>query len=822
MSTTVPETRQSSIMVAVRLRPFTDYELAHLVREDMAGVNYQLGDSTLTLPGVENSTPTKLHINKHRPQGLRQIVDCVDDKMLIFDPADSNPLRRISETVLNSLAPPPNSGGIRSRSRRSGEQKFVFDKVFDVNSTQLDVYEATARPLLDAVLDGFHGTVFAYGATGCGKTFTVNGPPENPGIVFLTMQDLFARIEELQDTKRFELRASYLEIYNETIIDLLEPTTPPKKLVIREDANRHISVANLSHHVLHTIEDVMDLVVRGNSNRTTSPTDANETSSRSHAVLQIHITQKNRTAELTEDHKFATLSIIDLAGSERASATKNRGERLHEGANINRSLLALGNCINALCVNGRRQSGSHVPYRDSKLTRLLKFSLGGNCKTVMIVCISPSSSHYDETLNTLKYATRAKEIKTKIIRNQHSLDRHVGSYLKMISEQRQEIDELRRREGKIVELKLNTYKIAREKLHLALWDSVHALRNNYKTAEKFQHLKMMKSLMLCKRRFLQMVSVELNILLKHVDQRSDVYENCLALQEQLMLKVKDLERSFDTPDELDMALERSREVDLVKLQEMDGWIGTIDLPLYESLLYGVSESLRNEILVNSSIIMEKLLEDETLVNRYKFVSNTLLERITNASHQFSGETNEKEEIHDLSRELHAAIQDLVSIDEEFERFAASVRIENLSIAAAASFHPKKSISYRKPAKVVKSNSGSPSPVQRRAYKPAKKVRWSELQPGNETSMMMDEDDAYNDSLNVAAGRTEFFDEDISMQDEQGTQEKGETCQPAIALTAAGNGKLRKMSLTATALVRNKENKNSNGNNQFPPHDKVRT
>ncbi|KAM9916626.1 hypothetical protein OXX59_009851, partial [Metschnikowia pulcherrima] len=119
---------------------------------------------------------------------------------------------------------------------------------------------------------------------------------------------------------------------------------------------------------------------------------------------------------------------------------------LHEGANINRSLLALGNCINALCDPGRR---AHVPYRDSKLTRLLKFSLGGNCRTVMVVCVSPSSQHYDETWNTLQYAARAREIKTSVSRNRHNLDRHVGSYLRMITEQRQEIDELRAREAAV-------------------------------------------------------------------------------------------------------------------------------------------------------------------------------------------------------------------------------------------------------------------------------------------------------------------------------------------------------------------------------------
>jgi kinesin family protein 18/19 len=187
----------------------------------------------------------------------------------------------------------------------------------------------------------------------------------------------------------------------------------------------------------------MDMVVRGNEYRTMSPTEANATSSRSHAVLQINVALKDRNADISEPHTMATLSIIDLAGSERASATKNRGERLIEGANINKSLLALGSCINALCDPRKK---NHVPYRNSKLTRLLKFSLGGNCKTVMIVCVSPSSAHFDETQNTLRYANRAKNIQTKVTRNVYNVNRHVKDFLKKIDEQMALINELKQQQ----------------------------------------------------------------------------------------------------------------------------------------------------------------------------------------------------------------------------------------------------------------------------------------------------------------------------------------------------------------------------------------
>lgn len=418
-----------------------------------------MGDGSLTASS-NNTLPLPRH-SMGSNFGIRKVINVVDDKMLIFDPPDNN----THQVTANRVA-------YGSNTKRIREHRFVFDRLFDDSATQEEVYSNTTRPLLDSVLDGYNATVFAYGATGCGKTHTITGTQKSPGIIFLTMKELFERIDELKDIKNVELSLSYLEIYNETIRDLLDPNSN-KSLVLREDAAKHMSVSNLSTHKPQNVEAVMDMIIAGNYQRTMSPTEANATSSRSHAVLQINVAQKSRTASLSESHTFATLSIIDLAGSERASATKNRGERLLEGANINKSLLALGNCINALCDPRRR---NHVPYRDSKLTRLLKFSLGGNCKTVMIVCVSPSSKHYDETLNTLKYADRAKKIKTKVIRNEHNLNRHVGSYLKMINEQKQEIEELRAREGKSVAVALDNLKKVDKKCFMAMDQALENLK----------------------------------------------------------------------------------------------------------------------------------------------------------------------------------------------------------------------------------------------------------------------------------------------------------------------------------------------------------
>lgn len=386
-----------------------------------------------------------------------------DEGLRVFDPPEDNPVQKFSKSVV------PNG-------KRVKDQTFAFDRIFDQNASQGEVYESTTRSLLDNVLDGYNATVFAYGATGCGKTHTITGTAQQPGIIFLTMQELFERIDERSNEKTTEISLSYLEIYNETIRDLLVPGGTKGGLMLREDTNQSVSVAGLSSHHPQNVQQVMDMIMRGNECRTMSPTEANATSSRSHAVLQINIAQKDRNADVNEPHTMATLSIIDLAGSERASATKNRGERLFEGANINKSLLALGSCINALCDPRKR---NHIPYRNSKLTRLLKFALGGNCKTVMIVCVSPSSQHFDETQNTLRYANRAKNIQTKVTRNVFNVNRHVKDFLVKIDEQMNLINELKAQQKDYENVAFAKFKKQTEKKDAIVREGVARIRNAY-------------------------------------------------------------------------------------------------------------------------------------------------------------------------------------------------------------------------------------------------------------------------------------------------------------------------------------------------------
>lgn len=264
------------------------------------------------------------------------------------------------------------------------------------------------------------------------------GNQEHPGVMVLTMKELFATMQERTDTT-FDVTISYLEIYNETIRDLLVKNSKP--LDLRESADAGVQVAGLSSHTPSSADEVLQLLEVGNSRRCQSATGANAQSSRSHAVLQICVQQRDRTANVSSEVKTGKLSLIDLAGSERASRTKTRGQQLVEGANINKSLLALGNCINALGQDYKE--GKYVPYRNSKLTRLLKDSLGGNCKTVMIANVSPSSLSYEDTYNTLNYANRAKNIKTKVHTNQINVTAHVSEYKVLIERLRAEIGELK-------------------------------------------------------------------------------------------------------------------------------------------------------------------------------------------------------------------------------------------------------------------------------------------------------------------------------------------------------------------------------------------
>ncbi|XP_006869668.1 PREDICTED: kinesin-like protein KIF19 [Chrysochloris asiatica] len=324
------------------------------------------------------------------------------------------------------------------RVHRSREKSYLFDVAFDFTATQEMVYQATTKSLIEGVISGYNATVFAYGPTGCGKTYTMLGTDHEPGIYARTLHDLFRAIEETSNDMEYEVSMSYMEIYNEMIRDLLNPALG--YLELREDSKGVIQVAGITEVSTINAKEIMQLLMKGNRQRTQEPTAANQTSSRSHAVLQVAVRQRSRIKNILQEVRQGRLFMIDLAGSERASQTQNRGQRMKEGAHINRSLLALGNCINAL---SDRSSNKYINYRDSKLTRLLKDSLGGNSRTVMIAHISPASSAFEESRNTLTYAGRAKNIKTRVRQNLLNVSYHIAQYTSIITDLRSEIQRLK-------------------------------------------------------------------------------------------------------------------------------------------------------------------------------------------------------------------------------------------------------------------------------------------------------------------------------------------------------------------------------------------
>ena len=317
------------------------------------------------------------------------------------------------------------------------EQQFFFDYVFDKNSSQQTIYEYTTKNLLSGILDGFNATVFAYGATGAGKTYTMLGTSKEKGIMPRSISELFKLLSSYKN-KEFKMIVAYIEIYNENIRDLLGDGNV---IDITEDPGKGVILIGAKEIEVDNTENFYELLSIGNNKRTTGSTNNNEYSSRSHAVLRINLDSIDKNSNEIISGKFI---LVDLAGSEKTSSNLTNNvnqERQKEGSNINKSLLALGVCINALASKSK-----FIPWRNSKLTRILKDSLGGNSRIVMISAISPSVFNIEETINTLVYSNRAKNIQTIIKKNViSSIDRdtQVNKYDEIISNLTSELEGLR-------------------------------------------------------------------------------------------------------------------------------------------------------------------------------------------------------------------------------------------------------------------------------------------------------------------------------------------------------------------------------------------
>uniref|UniRef100_A0A671UW08 Kinesin family member 7 n=1 Tax=Sparus aurata TaxID=8175 RepID=A0A671UW08_SPAAU len=339
------------------------------------------------------------------------------------------------------------------------DRHFLCDYLFEETCCQEEVYSVSVQPLIDAFFQGFNATVFAYGQTGSGKTYTIGEAnicsftDEEQGIIPRSVADIFKLLDE-NDLTDFSVRISYLEVYKEDFKDLLEVETASKDIHIREDKG-NIVLCGVKECEVEGLDEVLSLLESGNTARHTGATQMNPNSSRSHTIFTVYMDQRRGSSRL---YGTATSSgpqmlsskfhFVDLAGSERILRTGNTGERLKESIQINSGLLALGNVIGAL--GDPKRKGSHIPYRDSKITRILKDSLGGNSKTLMIACISPSSSDFDESLNTLNYATRARNIQNRATVNCKREPDRVEGLEQQIKALRRALENRQRSETRII------------------------------------------------------------------------------------------------------------------------------------------------------------------------------------------------------------------------------------------------------------------------------------------------------------------------------------------------------------------------------------
>ena len=330
-----------------------------------------------------------------------------------------------SVTAINSNSLSVSSENSSKKNSQIKYQQFFFDYVFDKTATQQEIYTKTTKNLLESIIEGYNATVFAYGATGSGKTYTMLGINENErGIMPRSVIDLFKMLNKRKN-KEFRLSVSYVEIYNEEIRDLLGNR---EELKLHEDPTKGVIIQGVKEIFVDNVDNFFDILYKGNQKRTVGKTNANETSSRSHALLKINIENKDKEGPNSSNINCGRFILVDLAGSEKNNSSINPNNnnnnsnninlntknnlRQQEGAKINQSLLYLGICINALASKSK-----FIPWRNSKLTHILKDSIGGNAKIVMISTISPSLFCTEETLNTLNYSNRAKNITTIIKKN---------------------------------------------------------------------------------------------------------------------------------------------------------------------------------------------------------------------------------------------------------------------------------------------------------------------------------------------------------------------------------------------------------------------
>ena len=531
--------------------------------------------------------------------------------------------------------------------------RFTFDSIFDMDSLQEDVYNITAKQAVQSVLEGYNSTIFCYGQTGTGKTYTMEGftyESKNPnrGIIQRTIQDIFNYIEMTSnENTKFIIRASFLQIYNESISDLLKPDK--KNLQIREDKKKGIYVDLLSEWAVRTPVDLYALLKKGGNLRATSSTYMNDVSSRSHAVFVITVEQM--TTELNQGNKtqikVGKLNLVDLAGSERIRITGTTGQQLEESKKINKSLSCLGNVINAL--TDKKNKNNYIPYRDSKLTRLLQDSLGGNCKTTMIAMISPSQDAFSESLSTLYFAQRAKKIKNRPIINEdvnnRALIRKYENELQNLKNELELKNKMLKNNGLVMQLQ--------EEKEQALQDKNEAIRELEKASRQYliereEKLKLEKKIQMMSE---QMITGGHKI--EETPQFQTALKNQLKLYENKILEIEkerqQLEEDKAENKEYKELLLKQRDIMnalTYKLNERDEYIAQLQEQLASTEKN--EQGLRNRVNFLENILTEKKIPykiddfNYNNINVFKKNNYSNLNNFSSSYLPYEAETNSKQ------------------------------------------------------------------------------------------------------------------------------------------------------------------------------------
>ena len=394
-----------SFKVYVRIRPYLQKEPI-VPQKSSYGINHQIAPNL-----------SKTITSKNPPKNLEKVQMLKVEKNIIY---------------LEDI----------KKDKNKNNRIFIFDNVFNESTKNETVFNESIKSMIDKVLLGYNSTALAYGVTGTGKTYTIFGDLSNnfkdEGIIFKACDYLFEKIALNNNNDiSYNIKVSYIEIYNEIVKDLINENST--SLMIVEDAQKGVICPNAKEIIINDSVELKKIINESNKRRTMASTNQNQFSSRSHAILQMILEKKIKKSEDNYELCFSKFLVVDLAGSERGG---ERGKRREEGANINKSLFTLGNCLNIL--SEKSNMGKFVPYRDSKLTRLLKDSLGGNILTVMLACISPWLSAYDETLSTLNYAYKAKKITKKVMKNIQEININKLQYKEIIDTLKNEIMQLKK------------------------------------------------------------------------------------------------------------------------------------------------------------------------------------------------------------------------------------------------------------------------------------------------------------------------------------------------------------------------------------------